>query len=63
MAYLKIKNGDFIIVNEHGLVVTGSASDLLEHPAMTTTDAYEIIETEAPIIIRNKIIFTPPEVS
>lgn len=63
MAYIKSKNSDCVIVNEVGVLVEGSAEELANHPSMTTTDAYEIIDAEAPIIIKSKIIFSPPEVS
>lgn len=61
MAYIKQKNSDCVVVTEAGDIVEGSTTELLEHQAMATTDAYEIIDSETPISIKNKIIFYPSE--
>lgn len=57
MAYIKSKNGNTVIVDENGLVVSGSVQELSSHPSITNTEHYEIIDAEPQHPILERIVY------
>jgi len=60
MAYIKQKNSDCIVCNEDRSPIEGNPSELSDHPAVLS-GFHEVIDSELPQEIKNKLIFVVPE--